>query len=262
MVRRAHAAGLRAIALTDHDTVAGVPEAVAEGDRLGLRVISGCEFSVKAPWGEIHVLGYFLPVADSAIEAFLTEARQLRVTRAERIVAALKAWGVDIEPEHVFEEAGSAAVGRPHVARALVRRGKVPDVAAAFQDFLGQGRRAYVEKVLPSLRSVADLVHAAGGLISVAHLRERASRTTLALLQEEGLDAVEVRHPSHSPDTVAAIAGQARALGLLPTGGSDWHGDGAGGPHGQLGDVTIPLEWVDALAAAAGRGEPGTTSGR
>lgn len=251
VVRRAHAAGLAAIALTDHDTVAGVPEAVAEGDRLGLRVVSGCEFSVQAPWGEIHVLGYFLPLDDPAMDAFLLEARQLRITRAERIVAALKAWGVDIETDHVMAEAGSAAVGRPHVARALVRLGKVPDVATAFDDFLGQGRRAYVEKVLPTLREVADLVHATGGLISVAHLRERANRSTLALLQQDGLDAVEVRHPSHSPETTAGIAGQARALGLLLTGGSDWHGDGAGNPNSALGTQVIPIEWLQALDQAA-----------
>lgn len=233
--------------------MSGVPEAVAEGERLGVRVVSGCEFSVQASWGEIHVLGYFLPTTDPTVEAFLADARQMRVTRAERIVAALKAWGVDIENDHVLAEAGTAAIGRPHVARALVRLGKVPDVATAFDDFLGQGRRAYVEKVLPSLREVADLVHGAGGLISAAHLREKANRSTLALLQQDGLDAVEVRHPSHSPEVTAGIAGQAKALGLLTTGGSDWHGDGAGNPHSALGTQVIPIEWLHALDRAAGR---------
>ena len=251
VVRRAHAAGLAAIALTDHDTVAGVAEARAEGDRLGVRVISGCEFSVKVAWGEMHLLGYFLPVEDPVIERFLLGERAMRLNRAHRMVESLQAWGVDIVPEDVLSEAGNAAVGRPHVARALVRLGKVRDVPAAFDEFLGLGRRAYVEKTLPSLAGVADLVHRAGGVVSAAHLRDRANRATLQLLQADGLDAVEVRHPRHSAELRAQIEEIARQLGLLPTGGTDWHGPGHDEGLLPLGSDAVPMAWLEALQARA-----------
>jgi len=246
-VRRARDAGLSAMALTDHDTIAGVAEALEEGARLGIEVISGCEFSVKAAWGEMHLLGYFLPVGDPELEGFLTSERQMRVARAEQMVESLQAWGVDIQMDDVLAEAGNAAVGRPHVARALVRRGTVPDISAAFDEFLGLGRRAYVEKVLPTLREVADLVHRSGGVVSAAHLREKASRSVLITLMDEGLDAVEVEHPSHSPDVVKSIGVVAEQLGLKRSGGSDWHGDGTADDYGFIGTRSVPMTWLDEL---------------
>jgi hypothetical protein len=249
VIRRAHAAGLAAVALTDHDTVAGLPEAQAEGARLGVQVVGGCEFSVKVSWGELHLLGYFLPVGEPAIEEFLAGARAMRLTRAGQIVEHLQAWGVDITMEDVHAEAGTASVGRPHVARVLVRRGTVPSVSAAFDEFLGHGRRAYVEKVLPSLSEVAILVHRFRGLVSAAHLRERATRATLSALKQDGLDAVEARHPGHSPDHAAQVEKLARALGLVPTGGSDWHGEDAENGHGALGSEAVPLAWLEDLDA-------------
>lgn len=258
-MRRARRAGLTAMALTDHDTLDGLPEALAEGDRIGVRVIGGCEFSVAAPWGEMHVLGYFLPPGHADIEAFLASARQMRLDRARRIVEHLQAWGVSITVADVMAEAGDAAVGRPHVARALVRLGKARDLNAAFDEFLGQGRRAYVEKVLPTFAEVASLVHQAGGLVSAAHLRDRGTRTALTALKAEGLDAVEVRHPRHPPEVAAHLGDLARVLGLLPTGGSDWHGDGPEEAHAPLGSAGVPLEWLTALEAEAAR--RGTPSG-
>lgn len=251
MVRRAHAAGLAAIALTDHDTVAGVAEAQEEGARLGVRVISGCEFSVKVAWGEMHLLGYFLPLGHPLIEGFLEGERAMRLARARKMVESLQAWGVDIVPDDVLAEAGNAAVGRPHVARALVRLGKVRDVSAAFDEFLGQGRRAYVEKTLPSLAAVADLVHRVGGIVSAAHLRDRANRATLQLLKTDGLDAVEVRHPRHSAELRAQIEEIARQLGLMRTGGTDWHGPGHDEGLLPIGTDAVPIEWLAELESNA-----------
>lgn len=250
VVRRAADAGLVAMALTDHDTIAGVTEAATEGERLGVRVVSGCEFSVAAPWGEMHVLGYHLPLEDAEVEDFLTVCREGRATRARRMVGALQAWGVDIENEDVEAEAAGGAIGRPHVARVLVRRGKVESVDEAFNLYLGRGRPGYVDKVLPSFREVADLVHRAGGLVSAAHLRDRATKGFLSTLQRDGLDAVEALHPSHSPDTRTRIKANASALGLLTTGGSDWHG-GGGADHSQsaMGSESVPAAWLDAMDA-------------
>ncbi|NOT06647.1 MAG: PHP domain-containing protein [Gemmatimonadales bacterium] len=251
VVRHAAAAGLTAIALTDHDTIAGVVEASAEGERQGVRVVSGCEFSAAAPWGEMHVLGYFLPTDDATLEGFLERCRADRVRRAREMVEGLQAWGVDVSFEDVAKETGNAAMGRPHLARVLVRLGKVATVDEAFGQWLGRGRPAYVEKTLPTFREVAELVHSVGGLVSAAHLKDRGTRAALTAFKEEGLDAVETRHPSHSGDARAKFTALAASLGLLRTGGSDWHGDDHGeGNHALLGSQEVPAEWLEAMDRA------------
>ena len=250
VVERARRAGLAAIALTDHDTVAGVPAAVAAGERVGVRVVGGCEFSAAAPWGEMHVLGYLLPTHSPELESFLERCRADRVRRAREMVERLRRLGVTMEFEHVLAEAGGGAVGRPHVARAVVRQGGAADVSDAFDRFLGRGRPAFVEKVLPGFREVADQVHAVGGLVSLAHPKERGTRGFLERLRGEGLDAVETRHPSHDPDLRARLTSIALDLGLLRTGGSDWHGDpGPGEMQSPLGSQQVPLEWLERLEA-------------
>lgn len=250
VVEAAAAEGLSAIALTDHDTTAGIAEAVAAGERLGVRVIGGCEFSVAAPWGEMHLLGYFLPAGDAAIERFLEEARADRERRARMMVSRLARLGVRITSEDVEREANGGAVGRPHVARALKALGHVQTVQQAFDRYIGRGRVAYVEKVLPTLREVADLVHARGGLVSAAHLKSHGSLATLAALREDGLDAVETRHPSHDGEKVAELTEAALALDLGRTGGSDWHGEtDPVGTHAHLGSMQVPDEWLEALEA-------------
>lgn len=248
MVRRACETGLAAIALTDHDTLDGVLEAQAEGERRGIRVVSGCEFSTSAPWGEMHVLGYFLPPADRVLQAFLRRCRDDRVRRARAMVEGLQAWGVDVSFDDLAAETGDAAMGRPHLARMLVRRGKVSTVEDAFQQWLGRGRPAYVEKVLPTFREVAELVHSVDGIVSAAHLKERGTRAALLAFQAEGLDAVEIRHPGHTPEARARLTALAGSLGLLSTGGSDWHGEETGeGSHAMLGSQAVPAEWLETM---------------
>jgi len=251
VVERAARAGLGAIALTDHDTLGGIPEAVECGERLGLRVIAGCEFSVAVPWGEMHLLGYFLPTGYEPLEELLRRSRADRERRGLEIASRLRGLGVDLPDEAVLREAGGAAVGRPHVARALCRLGLVATEQEAFDRYIGWGRPANVPKKLPPLREVARIVHEAGGVVSAAHLKERGSRNVLTQLQVDGLDAVETRHPTHTAEIRARLTDHALALGLLRTGGSDWHGDAADlTPGGLLGGQEIPAEWLDALEAA------------
>lgn len=247
VVVRARAAGLAAIALTDHDTLAGVPAALEEGARAGLRVIAGCEFSAAAPWGEMHVLGYFLPPESPDLEAFLHRCRADRVRRGREMVDRLRGLGVELSFDDVLQEAAGGAVGRPHVARALARLGRVPGAAEAFDRWLARGRPAYVPKNLPEFREIAHLVHAVRGVVSVAHLKERGTRAFLERLRGEGLDAVETRHPSHDPDVRARLTDLALELGLCRTGGSDWHGTTADEAGGELGSQEVPAEWLERL---------------
>ena len=255
VVRRAARAGLTAIALTDHDTLAGVEAAQAEGRLAGLQVVGGCEFSVSAAWGEMHVLGYFLPVDRPALLEFLADCRRMREERGRRIVEQLQSMGLTIELEDLVAAAAGGAIGRPHVARALVKRGAALTVDDAFDRYIGRGRPGFVAKELPSFRQVAELVHASGGVVSAAHIKERGTRTVLRRLKEEGLDAVETRHPRHDPDLRALLTERALSLHLARTGGSDWHGESEGSGGG-IGSQQVPDEWLERLAAA----RPVTTS--
>lgn len=258
VVERARTAGLSALALTDHDTVAGVPAALAAGERIGVRVVGGCEFSSAAPWGEMHVLGYFLPSDSPELESFLERSRADRVRRGREMVARLQRLGVALDFEDVLAQAKGGAVGRPHVARAIVKQGSATGISNAFDRYLGRGRPAFVDKVLPAFREIADLVHSVSGLVSVAHIKERGTRAFLERLQREGLDAVETRHPSHDPDLRARLTDSALRLGLLRTGGSDWHGDPEPGEtHGSLGSQDVPVDWLERLEEVrAGRVTP------
>ncbi len=250
VVARAAAVGLSAIALTDHDTMAGIPAAVAAGERLGVRVIGGCEFSVAAPWGEMHVLGYFLPAGSPELESFLAACREDRLRRGRLMAERLQALGIPVSFEDILQISGGGAVGRPHAARAIIAAGAARDLNDAFDRFLGRGRPAFVEKTLPHFRDVARIVHQVGGLVSAAHLKDRATRSVLQRFRADGLDALETRHPSHGPDQRARLTDLALGLGLLRTGGSDWHGDSlTDGSHGTIGSQAVPGEWLGALEA-------------
>lgn len=244
----ARAAGLAAIALTDHDTTDGVPEATRAGEPLGVRVVSGCEFSVRAPWGELHLLGYFLPPGAARLQDFLAGTRAARRRRAEQIVGHLQRLGIPIELADVDRAADGGALGRPHVARVLVEQGVSADMNDAFTRYLGRGRAAYVEKPLPTLQQVTALVHDVGGIAVAAHLGDHGTEPQIRQFQAHGLDGLEVRHPSHPPGTERRLTAIADRLGLGISGGSDWHGDTElGDSHARLGGLEIPIEWLDQL---------------
>ena len=206
---------------------------------------------MAAPWGEMHLLGYFLPPDSVALNQFLTHARAGRSERGRKMVTRLQATGLQIEFEDLLGEAAGAAVGRPHLARALLKAGYANSVNDAFDRYLGRGRPGYVDKELPTLRQVSDLVHGVGGLVSAAHLKDRGTKSILRRFKDDGLDAVETRHPAHDADKRSRLTELALQLGLLRTGGSDWHGDDAGmGTHAPLGSQEVPYEWLAKMAAA------------
>jgi len=248
VVQRAAAAGLDTIALSDHDTVAGYEEAASTGRDCGVRVISACEFSVAAHWGELHLLAYFLPHEDLRLASFIDHQQTMRAERAGSIVERLVGLGVHVDLEEVFEHANGGAVGRPHVARALVDRGAAVDINDAFRKYLAAKRPAFVPKKLPELEEVTGLVHSLGGVTSAAHLRSRATKATLSVLKMAGVDAVEVLHPAHVGTVVRKISTLATELGLCRTGGSDWHGEEEPeDDRALLGGVHVPIEWLEEI---------------
>jgi predicted metal-dependent phosphoesterase TrpH len=248
VAKRASGAGLAAIALTDHDTLAGLDEARACGSAAGVRVICGCEFSVAGPGGEMHLLGYFLPAGEPAVEGFLEVQRANRLSRAREIIRRLQHSGLTITEEGVSEIVGRGAWGRPHVARALVSIGAVKDIQEAFDRFIGFGKPAFVPKDLPKVESVTSLVRSVAGVTSAAHLRDRAVRPVLTQLKKAGVDGVEVLHPAHDEATTRRAGALASELGLLPSGGTDWHGDMAvDRPVMALGGLPVPAEWLSAI---------------
>ncbi|MBX6330891.1 MAG: PHP domain-containing protein [Gemmatimonadaceae bacterium] len=240
VVAAAKRAGLVAIALTDHDTVAGLAEAREVGDRLGVRVVAGVELSAVEE-DEVHLLGLHLARLDE-VERQLAAFREARRERARQIVDRLNALGLPVTLDAVMAQAGTGAVGRPHIARALIAGGWARDLREAFERWLGNGRPAYVEKRRLALADAIRLVHDAGGIAVLAHPGSEARRARLEALRAIGLDGVEVRHPSHTPEDVARIAALAEHLQLVPSGGSDWHGN-ADGPR-VLGAMHIPESWL------------------
>ncbi len=236
--------GLSAIALTDHDTMTGIAEAAAGAE---VRVVAGCEFSVRAWWGELHLLGYFLPADNAELTRLFQEQRTHRAERAAEIVSRLTGLGVPLSLESVRCQAGDAPVGRPHVARAMVKSGIVGSLTEAFDRYLADDGPAFVPKHLPPIESVVSMVRGLGGVTSAAHLKNRATRDTLRRLQRLGVDAVEVRHPSHNEGTSARLESWAVELGMLKTGGSDWHGDTGSAQRRPLGSPGVPEQWLSDL---------------
>ena len=256
VVAAARAAGIAAIALTDHDTVAGLPEAQEAGRRLGVRVITGVELSADEEGREIHLLGLHLGRTD-AIEGTMATLREARIDRARRMVDRLNALGVPVTFEAVLAQAGRGAIGRPHVARAIVAGGWASEPREVFDRWLGHGRPANVPKARLTVAEAIRLVHDAGGLAVVAHPGVDMTRARLEQYASVGLDGIEVWHPSHGPDEIRRLRALADHLGLVASGGSDWHG-AAEGPR-TIGVMRVSCEVLIAqearLAARNGTGD-------
>ena len=242
VVEAAKRCNLAAIALTDHDSIAGVAAARAAGDRLGIRIVAGCELSAFQDDHEVHLLALHLTRIE-ALERRLIELRSLRYERAQKIVEKLNALGVAVTFDEVLNQANGGAVGRPHVARAMIARGAVADFKDAFVRYLGSAGAAFVPKARLSVEDAIEIVHEAGGLAVWAHPAEGGRRDRLEPLVHAGLDGVEVKHPSHSAEDVKRLDALAEFFGLVVSGGSDWHG-APDGPR-RLGNMNVPAAWLD-----------------
>lgn len=254
VVEAAAAAQLHAMALTDHDTVDGLAEAEDAGRRLGVRIVRGVELSTYFVDDELHLLGLHLAHPDT-MAAALERLKADRVARAEEIVGILNRHGVPLTMEAVRAEAGDAAVGRPHIARAMVAGGWVGEFRDAFDKWIGWKRPAYVPRERFEVADAITLVHEAGGLAVWAHPGESATIPRLTRLKALGLDGVECLHPSHPPYLVTRLVEHAEKVELLPSGGSDWHGT-LEGPR-RLGGQLVPKVWLDWQDEAIARGRIG-----
>jgi len=241
VVREAKRVGLAAIALTDHDTLDGLVEATAMGVELGVRVVPGVELSAVEGDVETHILG--LHLADTReVESRLVELREMRRNRAIRIVERLNDLGVRIDFSSVLEQAAGGAIGRPHVARAMIAEGWAVDFRDAFERYLGNGKPAYVMKERLAVADAISLIHRAGGIAVLAHPAQGGTRERVEAFVREGIDGVEVRHPSHSSEDIARLSALVEHFSLVPSGGSDWHG-ASDGPR-TLGMMRVPAEWL------------------
>ncbi len=271
LVRKAAAAGLRALAITDHDNDSGCAEAADEGAKLGVEIVPGVEISCDVndltrlglePDGRptMHLLGYFIPLVDNPLSSALAELQAARAGRNHHIVERLNELGIPVTFEEVENEAGGpgAQIGRPHFAAVLVRHGAVPDYQTAFDDYLAKGAKAYVDRKLYSPQEATELMVRAGVVPVLAHpftlkLTTEDLEKFVDSLVEAGLKGIEGYHgdlPEIEQEPFRAIG---RARGLIVSGGSDYHGDmrpDRGMPGGKH-NVIVPESVLEELRAAA-----------
>lgn len=274
LVRRAHAEGVEVLALTDHDTSEGWCEAADVAERTGVRLVRGIEISTRYAGAAVHLLAYLPDPEHPGLVAELDRVLAGRNSRLPAIVDRLRGQGVDIDADDVRRQAGeAAALGRPHVADALVALGVVVDRGEAFARFLGPGGPAYVDRYAADLVDTLGLVTAAGGVSVIAHPwasrhdHRALDEAGLGTLKEAGLAGVEVDHQDHDADRRARLRAMARDLDLVATGSSDYHGEGKIG-HDLACNVTDPaqldrlLDLAAQAAAASGRATPEVVGGR
>jgi predicted metal-dependent phosphoesterase TrpH len=257
VVRLAKERGLKAIALTDHDTIDGLGEAVAAGEQWGVEVIPGVEISARHPGGSMHILGLCLDYEDNLFAQRLTVLKQARKDRNPQIIAKLNELGIPLTMERVDRLSGRGQMGRPHIARALYEGGFVRSIQEAFDIYLGNQGKAYVSKFRFPPQEAIEMIREAKGVPVLSHpftlglntpdaLRER-----LRELAGLGLAGLEVFYPEHSPQQEALYRSLARELNLLITGGSDFHG--ANKPEVDLGRINcqnkLTYDLVEALKA-------------
>ncbi|WP_291318409.1 PHP domain-containing protein [Desulfonatronospira sp.] len=243
LVEHARNRGLKALALTDHDTTKGLKEALQAGDELGLEVVPGCELSVEYP-GLMHILGLWLKSDAPALNSAMQELRDKRDMRNEVIIDKLQRLGIDISYSEVQDLAGDASVGRPHISRVLMDKGVVNSIQECFDHYLGSSGKAYVPKEKFGPEKAISVLKDEGALVVLAHpfslqLDADALRRELVRLKDLGLDGVEVFYSEHTIEQTEIYASLCRELDLLPTGGSDFHGSvkpeiGLGSGRGNL----------------------------
>ncbi|NRS47527.1 PHP domain-containing protein [Brevibacillus sp. HB2.2] len=253
-VRLAKEAGLAALAITDHDTVAGIPEAMEAARALGVEIIPGVEVSSVGKGQDIHVLGYFVPYEDPAFEERLFRLRETRHERNQLLIARLQELGIDISLEKVYrrKQGTDKNIGRPHIAEELMELGVVSTIAEAFDKYLGKEGAAYVNPPRIPPQEAITLIKEAGGVAVLAHPGLYDDDELVQELIVFGLDGIEVNHPDNDEVQKMRYSKWAAQYGLVVTGGSDFHGWRGEEPfHAMLGSHTAGMDAVEQLRAIA-----------
>jgi 3',5'-nucleoside bisphosphate phosphatase len=251
LLERAYARGVEVLAIADHDSVSGLAEAHKAAQRLGITLINAAELSAVANGRDIHVLAYFVDPTDSRLEDLLRELRASRRARAEAMVAALGEAGFDISFDDVLDIAGGGALGRSHVARALVGAGHAESIRRAFETLIGRDKPFYVPKRSATPDEVIATIRSLGAIPVLAHPGVTQTDDLIAEMVDAGLLGIEAYHADHTPEQMLRYAAHAERLGLLVTGGTDFHGPGA--PNPDIGSVAVPPAKVEELIAAGER---------
>jgi len=251
LVKLAARVGLAAIAITDHDNVAGIEPALQVAATLGVEVIPGVEINTEWHSLEIHILGYYVDWRDESFLNLLAGLRESRLGRLDRMLDRLRSVGIHLARDRVLAISGEAGVGRPHVARAMVEAGYVASEKEAFERFLAQGQVAYVPRAkLTPVEAVGEILRVKG-IPVLAHPGLLSHDEIIPDLIAAGLLGLEVFYPEHSEETVARYLALAKAKGLLVTGGSDWHGQEVS--RRPLGSFRVPYGLVQGLKRALQR---------
>lgn len=223
LIEKAKSLGIKILSITDHDSVNGIDKATECAAKYGIEVIPGVEISTDIRDTEVHILGYFVDPNNKDLEHYLNFFREERHKRAIRMVNKLNILGLDISIDDVLVFAKDSAVGRPHVAQALLAKGQVKSFFEAFYKYIGNHAPAFERKVHLSPQSAFKIINDAGGLSFIAHPGNMPEILIKELI-DAGVDGIEVIHPSHSPEQVRFYKGIVNEYFLLESGGSDFHG--------------------------------------
>jgi hypothetical protein len=251
LVQRAAQLGFTAIAVTDHDTLDAIPEALEAGREFGVEVVPGVEITSRVETQELHMLGYLFGESwrDPNLGAVLDHARRIRAQRVERFVDKLNGLGVELTVDDVYACSDCGTIGRPHVAMALQKRGVVSSVDEAFARFLKRGKPAYVERYRMDAAEAIGHINRAGGVAVIAHPGLNTLDKRIREMVDQGLGGIEVWHTRHTPGQVNHYLEMAESLGVCATGGSDCHGPVRDGVL--LGTIKLPYDRVEALKQRA-----------
>lgn len=224
LVKKAWEGGIRHLAITDHDTVGGVEEALSAAREFHLEVIPGIEISTLEGHQEVHILGYYLDYRNPELVKFCEDIKNARETRAQKIVERLKQLGYPVTMDEVYRKSGPEVIGRPHIALALMDHGVVDSISDGFEKLLGYGKPAYVPRFKINAETALEVIDRVGGVPVLAHPGQGFPRNELTKLVNAGLKGIEVYHPDNTEEDRRYYFARAKELNLVITGGSDFHG--------------------------------------
>jgi len=262
VVRQAKEAGLAAVAITDHDTIDGWEEAMAEGERLGIEVVPGVELSTIMNGRDVHILGYWCDASDGVWQQRLRAQQGFRGARNRMMIERLQQLGIDVTLDEIVALArksgkqvdGAEQIGRPHLAEALVARGAVSDIREAFDRYLGEDGLAYCNPPRPLPFEAVDWIREAGGVSVIAHPGLYGDDEMVEAIVRHGAQGIEAYHSDHDAEQELKYAAMAERHGLLTTGGSDYHGEKRGVVfHGPVGHRTVDVSVLERMKRLVAR---------